>query len=211
MTPPQNPPLKPAADFKLIGKSLKRLDTPDKVNGKAVYGIDALPPGREDRHARELPGIRRQGRACQRRAGQDHARGAAGHRSRRSRRGRRRPHVGRQAGPRRPRHHVGRRAERRDVNGRCAERSRRRKREKRRGREIDRRCRQGSGRRNQARRDLPCSVPRARADGADELHRARSSRRLRDLGRQSGHHPRSRDRSGADGPAASRRSSSTIT
>jgi isoquinoline 1-oxidoreductase beta subunit len=39
------PPLKPATDFKLIGKSLKRLDTPDKVNGKAVYGIDALPPG----------------------------------------------------------------------------------------------------------------------------------------------------------------------
>ena len=45
LRPPQNPPLKPATDFKLIGKSLKRLDTPDKVNGKAVYGIDALPPG----------------------------------------------------------------------------------------------------------------------------------------------------------------------
>ena len=45
MTPPQDPPLKPATDFKLIGKSLKRLDTPDKVNGKAVYGIDALPQG----------------------------------------------------------------------------------------------------------------------------------------------------------------------
>ena len=45
LTPPQDPPLKPATDFKLIGKSLKRLDTPDKVNGKAVYGIDALPPG----------------------------------------------------------------------------------------------------------------------------------------------------------------------
>jgi isoquinoline 1-oxidoreductase beta subunit len=44
LTPPQNPPLKPATDFKLIGKSLKRLDTPDKVNGKAVYGIDARPP-----------------------------------------------------------------------------------------------------------------------------------------------------------------------
>ena len=29
----------------LIGKPLKRLDTPDKVNGKAAYGIDALPPG----------------------------------------------------------------------------------------------------------------------------------------------------------------------
>jgi isoquinoline 1-oxidoreductase subunit beta len=45
LTPPQNPPLKPPANFKLIGKSLKRLDTPDKVNGKAVYGIDARPEG----------------------------------------------------------------------------------------------------------------------------------------------------------------------
>ena len=45
LTPPQNPPLKPAADFKLIGKSLKRLDTPDKVNGKAIYGMDARPEG----------------------------------------------------------------------------------------------------------------------------------------------------------------------
>ncbi len=45
LTPPQDPPLKSAANFKLIGKSLKRLDTPDKVNGKAVYGIDARPPG----------------------------------------------------------------------------------------------------------------------------------------------------------------------
>jgi isoquinoline 1-oxidoreductase subunit beta len=45
LTPPQDPPLKPPANFKLIGKSLKRLDTPDKVNGKAVYGIDARPPG----------------------------------------------------------------------------------------------------------------------------------------------------------------------
>ena len=45
LTPPQNPPLKSPANFKLIGKPLKRLDTPDKVNGKAVYGIDARPQG----------------------------------------------------------------------------------------------------------------------------------------------------------------------
>ena len=45
LTPPPDPPLKPSVNFKLIGKSLKRLDTPDKVNGKAVYGIDARPPG----------------------------------------------------------------------------------------------------------------------------------------------------------------------
>jgi CO/xanthine dehydrogenase Mo-binding subunit len=29
----------------LIGKPLKRLDTPNKANGKAVYGIDAILPG----------------------------------------------------------------------------------------------------------------------------------------------------------------------
>jgi isoquinoline 1-oxidoreductase subunit beta len=45
VTPPQNPPLKAVKDFTLIGKPLKRLDTPDKVNGVAQYGIDALPPG----------------------------------------------------------------------------------------------------------------------------------------------------------------------
>lgn len=45
LTPPQNPVLKDPKNFKLIGKPLKRLDTPDKVIGKAVYGIDVMPPG----------------------------------------------------------------------------------------------------------------------------------------------------------------------
>ena len=45
LMPPQDPPLKAPADFRMIGKPLKRLDTPDKANGKAVYGIDAMPPG----------------------------------------------------------------------------------------------------------------------------------------------------------------------
>ena len=43
--PPANAPLKDPKDFTLIGKPLKRLDTPGKVNGKVVYGIDAMPPG----------------------------------------------------------------------------------------------------------------------------------------------------------------------
>ncbi len=42
---PQNPKLKDDKDFKLIGKSVKRFDTPDKVNGKAQYGIDVRMPG----------------------------------------------------------------------------------------------------------------------------------------------------------------------
>jgi isoquinoline 1-oxidoreductase subunit beta len=45
LTPPKDPPLKDPKDFKLIGKPLKRFDTPDKVNGKVAYGIDAMPPG----------------------------------------------------------------------------------------------------------------------------------------------------------------------
>ncbi|GAC1300178.1 MAG: xanthine dehydrogenase family protein molybdopterin-binding subunit [Steroidobacteraceae bacterium] len=76
LTPPKDPPLKDINDFKLIGHPLKRLDTPDKVNGRAVYGIDAMPPGLkfatlaacpvfggsvghiDDSRARELPGVR---------------------------------------------------------------------------------------------------------------------------------------------------------
>lgn len=42
---PQDPPLKDPKDFKLIGKPLKRLDTPNKTDGKVVYGIDAMLPG----------------------------------------------------------------------------------------------------------------------------------------------------------------------
>jgi isoquinoline 1-oxidoreductase subunit beta len=40
--PPKDVALKDPKDFALIGRPLKRLDTPDKVNGKAVYGIDAI-------------------------------------------------------------------------------------------------------------------------------------------------------------------------
>src|SRR5712675_2747167 len=45
MTAPTNVALKDAKDFRLIGTSAKRLDTPAKVNGTAVYGIDVRPPG----------------------------------------------------------------------------------------------------------------------------------------------------------------------
>jgi isoquinoline 1-oxidoreductase beta subunit len=42
---PEKVALKRPQDFKLIGTPAKRLDTPAKVNGTAVYGIDARPPG----------------------------------------------------------------------------------------------------------------------------------------------------------------------
>jgi isoquinoline 1-oxidoreductase beta subunit len=77
LAPPPNPPLKDPKDFKLIGKPLKRFDTPDKVNGKVVYGIDVMPPGVkfatlaacpvfggtvaqvDDSRAKSLPGVRK--------------------------------------------------------------------------------------------------------------------------------------------------------
>src|SRR5712671_880661 len=75
LTPPRDVALKDPKDFVLIGKPLKRLDTPDKTNGKAVYGIDAMLPGMkfatlkacpvfggkvarvDDSAARKLPGV----------------------------------------------------------------------------------------------------------------------------------------------------------
>ena len=76
-TPPNDVALKDPKDFVIIGQPLKRLDTPDKVNGRAVYGIDAILPGMkfatvaacpvfggkvgkvDDRAATKLPGVRK--------------------------------------------------------------------------------------------------------------------------------------------------------
>jgi isoquinoline 1-oxidoreductase subunit beta len=75
--PPKDVPLKDPKDFVLIGKPLKRLDTPDKVNGKAIYGIDAMLPNMkfatlkaspvfggkvakvDDSAARKVPGVQK--------------------------------------------------------------------------------------------------------------------------------------------------------
>jgi isoquinoline 1-oxidoreductase subunit beta len=42
---PENVALKRPQDFRVIGTPAKRLDAPSKVNGTAIYGIDARPPG----------------------------------------------------------------------------------------------------------------------------------------------------------------------
>jgi isoquinoline 1-oxidoreductase subunit beta len=42
---PEKVALKRTEEFKLIGTPAKRLDAPSKVDGTAIYGIDARPPG----------------------------------------------------------------------------------------------------------------------------------------------------------------------
>ena len=45
LTPPKEPKLKDAKDFRYVGKRYNRLDTPSKVDGSAEFGIDAKLPG----------------------------------------------------------------------------------------------------------------------------------------------------------------------
>jgi isoquinoline 1-oxidoreductase beta subunit len=73
---PKDPPLKDPKDFTLIGKPVKRLDTPNKTDGKVVYAIDAMLPAMkfatlaqspvlggkvahvDDSDAKKIPGVR---------------------------------------------------------------------------------------------------------------------------------------------------------
>jgi isoquinoline 1-oxidoreductase beta subunit len=73
---PQNVPLKDPKDFKLIGTQAKRLDSPEKVDGSAVFGLDVRLPDMvyaaivncpvfggtlasvDDTAAKKIPGVR---------------------------------------------------------------------------------------------------------------------------------------------------------
>ena len=45
ITPSAEPKLKDPKDFKIIGKKMKRLDSPSKVNGTGIFAIDVKVPG----------------------------------------------------------------------------------------------------------------------------------------------------------------------
>jgi isoquinoline 1-oxidoreductase beta subunit len=76
LPPPQQVPLKPPQDFRVIGTAVKRLDSPSKVDGSAQFGLDVRLPGMvyaaiatcpvfggtlagvDDSVARKMPGVR---------------------------------------------------------------------------------------------------------------------------------------------------------
>jgi isoquinoline 1-oxidoreductase beta subunit len=45
LPPPDKPPLKDPSEWRLLGKSLPRVDVPSKVDGTAVFGLDFTVPG----------------------------------------------------------------------------------------------------------------------------------------------------------------------
>ena len=45
LTPPKDVQTKDPKSFKIVGKATKRLDTPEKTNGKAIFGMDVQLPG----------------------------------------------------------------------------------------------------------------------------------------------------------------------
>lgn len=55
LTPPANVTLKDPKDWKLIGKSVKRLDTLPKVTGAQVYGMDLTMPGMLNAAIKDCP------------------------------------------------------------------------------------------------------------------------------------------------------------
>jgi isoquinoline 1-oxidoreductase beta subunit len=73
---PQNVPLKDPKDFKIVGTSVKRLDSPEKVDGTALFGLDVRVPDMvyaaiatcpvfggtlgsvDDTNAKKIPGVR---------------------------------------------------------------------------------------------------------------------------------------------------------
>src|SRR5438093_6463392 len=52
---PADPPLKPSSEFRILGTRVPRVDTPDKVDGAAVFGLDVRVPGMVDATVARCP------------------------------------------------------------------------------------------------------------------------------------------------------------
>ncbi len=130
-TPASCPPpdetltLKDPKEWKLIGKPTRRLDTPEKITGRAQFGMDVQFDGLLTAVVARAPVFGGNGEVVRRDRGQGRARRAQRGAGAQRRRGGRRPLLGGQARPRCARGRLGPRAEgARSTARRCARSSR---------------------------------------------------------------------------------------
>ncbi len=180
---PQNPKLKTPDQFRYIGKETRRRDTPSKVNGSGVYGMDVQVPGMliasiercpvfggkvqsfDATAAKQVPGVKHVVQVSN-----GIAVVADGFWS--ALNGRKALKIVYDNGPHRP---GLQRPDRPRVRDAVEEPGT--------GSAQGRRRRRGAGaRRHGGGEHLPGALPRARVHGAHERHRACARRRLRDLG-----------------------------
>ena len=199
-------------DFRLIGTPAKRLDTPAKVNGTAIYGIDVRPPGVkiatlaqspvfggrvkrvDDAAALAVKGVRQVVRLDDAVAVVADHMGAA-------KKGLAALVIDWDDGPHAKLTTAAVAAELENATrgpGAVAQ-------------NIGDAERALASGRHPRRRDVPGPVPGARRAGADELHGSRPPRWLRDLGRQSGDYARCRPARRKQPDCRSRKWWSTIT
>ena len=109
ITPPAEPKLKDPKDFRYIGKSIKRLDSPEKVDGTGIFGIDVKVPGMLTATILRSPVIGGKVSSVRRHSGKGRQRRAQCRAFGKRRRSRRGQLLGGEEGPRRAEGHVGRR------------------------------------------------------------------------------------------------------
>ena len=179
--------LKDPKDFKIIGKSVKRIDTPAKVDGSAKYGIDVSLPGMKiaalaicpvfggklksvvEEKARSVKGVHQVVRL------EDAVAVVADHMGA-AKKGLAALSIEWDEGP-------NARLSTADIVHDLDAASQKPGAVARKDGDVDKGLRRGG---QKGRCHLPGAVPCPRRDGADELHRARAPRRLRDLGRNAG-------------------------
>ena len=201
---PKDVKLKDPKNFKLMGKDVPRLDIPEKVNGSAVFGMDVKLPGLLTARVARCPVFGGKVASFNARQGQGRPRREARRPDQQRRRRRRRQLLLGDEGPAGARGEVGRRQARDAVERRHPQAVRRACAEARQDRAQPGQRRQRVRQRaEEVRARLRSAVPRARDDGADELHggcEAGQLRRVRaDAGPDRVAHGRDRGVGPADG------------
>jgi len=101
LPPPASVVLKEPRDWKLIGKPTRRLDSLEKITGKAKFGIDVTFPDFAHRGRPSSARVRREARSVRRRRGPENSRGREGGANAERRRDRREAFLGGEARSRR--------------------------------------------------------------------------------------------------------------